>query len=162
MNRALARYCILRNEEIPQPVLEEWIKEFSGMGLPVQDVVKAINRAAYNQVFGKTQFSDFVKVLMTDGMVFTYAEMILKARKMAKTYIENEKERMEEEEKRMAEANRGIEITIAELDAFRNDLDARRAAIAAEVNIRLDRIEKKLDENVYNYRGVINGERMTG
>lgn len=161
LNKALAGYSILRNEDIPGVTIEGWITEFSRMEVPVKDICEAIHKTAYNEIFGKTQFSDFVKTMLENGMVYTRFEMLKYARQIAKNYIENKAELEMEAKKREEEMNKEFGITDEALKSFQNDLEARRETIKAEVNSRLDRIEEKLDEGlIWNYKGIINGERM--
>lgn len=139
-------YAAASNENIPENTIRVWVLQFVEMGLTSDKICKAIKKTMLKKKFGATAFSDFIEVLEEENQLYTYSEMISKAREMANVIYHNtitieEKKRLME-----SEENEKVETAKQELVKFLSNIHEKNRIVSAEINEVVCRVASKVKQ----------------
>lgn len=142
----LEKYCLRNNESIPEETLKQWVDDFKNSGLPLEKIQVIIRKTTFNETYGRTKFSDFAKIMQQEGVLYTFADMIAKAREIAWVIYDNTVKKKQIEQNSLTEYNKEIKEVENDLRMFRENADYKRETIKQEkekfINEILDNIQK--------------------
>jgi len=161
---ALLNYSVACNEKIPEQTITAWIEEFKKTGLSIQEILRVIDKAKYVKKYGNTSYDTFVEVMSGEGLIFSKAEMISKAREMAMGIYENEYKGLLDKLEREKTANDETRLSMEQVNKFFTDIQERQKQIGEEINKLLDTIKRKCTEKFDNFEmftlnKILDGER---
>lgn len=110
--------------------------------------------------YGATKFSDFIDMLMEEGIIFTYAEMHKLISDRMNILIQNINLEQAEIKRREKEAQEELNKDRIDLEKFSTDLNHRRTFVNKEINKVLEIIDRKInpDMSIYEIRQIIKSE----
>ena len=116
------------------------------MGLTSEQIKKVIRKAEMRNTFGATGFNHFTEILQEQDQLYTYSEMISKAREMANVIYHNtitieEKKRLME-----SEENEKVETAKQELVKFLSNIHEKNRIVSAEINEVVCRVASKVKQ----------------